>query len=108
MTKPNTKPVSKRSALLGGRTRFGQKESSLRRTLRRFATGTFVLLWILFVGSATGCSRSLLPLKPDSPHYPTKPALTEPLPSVPYSTGARGDIQMWRSELTDTSTTSKP
>jgi len=108
MTKSNTKPASNRSALLGGRTRLGQRESSLHRTLRRGVNGTFVLLWILFVGSVTGCSGNLPTRKPDSPHYPTKPALTEPLPSVRYSTAARDDIQTWRSELTTTSTTSKP
>lgn len=89
--------------LLGVRMR-----SSKRRMQRKLVTVICVLLLVLLVTSVSGCGWSLRKPNDDSQVFPPKPALSEPIPSVTYSTSAQSDIQAWRKKLTDTPTTSKP
>ncbi len=65
------------------------------------------LLLMLLAMSLTACgTRQARPS--EMPEIPPPPALTEPLPSEPYSISARRDMAHWRQKLTDTPPTSKP
>ena len=65
-------------------------------------------LTLLALGALlSGCSQ--LPTQQYlTPKPPTQPVLTEPLPSVSYSTSAQQNIESWQKKLIDTSATSKP
>lgn len=58
--------------------------------------------------SVTACSATWKPQPPALPKLPPPPALSEPLPLVPYSTSAQERIKTWREKLNDTQTMSKP
>lgn len=65
----------------------------------------FGLMLLMLVLVLTACAT---PPEPSllKPAPVTKPALSEPLPSVPYSRSAASAIKNWQTELTATSATS--
>ena len=70
----------------------------------RVLLGTLTSLLVMLL---TACGTK--PQSPSTPQeYPTKPALTMPLPSKPYSTSVRENTEKWVQQLKDTRTTSKP
>ena len=66
-----------------------------------------VLLPLLLALSLTGCGTTRPVYVTSSPDLPSRPELTEPLPSQTYSDSARADIQTWRRAVTGTSPTSE-
>jgi len=69
----------------------------------------------VLLGTLTALLATLLtacgakPLSPSTPpEYPTRPALSTPLPSKPYSQVVRESTAKWEQQLKDTRTTSKP
>lgn len=66
-----------------------------------------VVMLTLVVPLLSACHS--LPVKPCAePSIPMPPALSQPLPSQPYSSSAQRDAESWLKSLTDTLTTSKP
>ena len=65
------------------------------------------MLTALLATLLTACGTN--PPGPSTPpEYPTKPALTTPLPSKAYSTSVSENTAKWEQQLKDTRTTSKP
>lgn len=64
-----------------------------------------LLLLLMLALSVTGCATTSTPPPQDCPRFPTKPVLTEPLPSQPYSISAQELLKAWREKLTATPTT---
>ena len=57
-------------------------------------------LLLLALGlSVTGCATTSQPPSVICPVLPPAPALSEPPPSVPYSTSAQQNIKNWREKL---------
>jgi len=75
---------------------------SAPRAPGRFCCVTPLLLLAL---SVTACATRPPPPS-ELPRNPPPPALSELLPSEPYSTSAQRDMRRWRSELTATPPTS--
>jgi len=68
----------------------------------------------VLLGTLTALLATLLtacgakPLSPSTPpEYPTKPALSTPLPLKPYSQAVRENTEKWEQQLKDTRTTPK-
>jgi hypothetical protein len=87
-------------------TSTAQSASSLPRMLRNAERLLLVGMLMLLVGSLTACGHNQTrPSQP--PVFPLKPALSTPLPSVPYSKVVQADMQQWEKQLKDTQTTPK-
>lgn len=81
-----------------------ESEARMQRWLGRLCfAGTLLAL----VGLLSGCHPQLI--QPcEMPKLPTPPALSEPMPSVSYSTSAQADIQAWQKRLIASPATGKP
>ena len=71
-----------------------------RLRMRRLVFATLLLTVIFFAGLLTGCGETLPKIQQGTPKLPSKPDLTTPLPSVPYSQTVREKLESWRSNLT--------
>lgn len=94
-----------------GKATFWTKNASLllsvRKTLLVIVKWLCVALLLLLCLSLAACAHS--PAPPFMlPRAPMQPALSEPLPLVPYSTSAAQRIKSWGQQLIGTFPTSKP
>lgn len=76
--------------------------------LPRPALLPIVLLLLVLLLSLTGCGHNSPRSESSLPVLPASPSLTTPLPSVPYSTSAKLNIEAWQKSLTATPLTPKP
>jgi len=65
--------------------------TGVRKQMRR--------LPLLLALSLTACATTSPPPSQDCPRFPTKPVLTEPLPSKPYSLSVQETLKAWREKL---------
>lgn len=57
------------------------------------------LLPLALALSLTACATTSPQPAPVCPRFPTKPVLTEPLPSKPYSVSVQETLKAWREKL---------
>ena len=77
-----------------------KRRQKMRKQKQRYAFALLLLTVIFFAGLLTGCGETLPKIPPGTPKLPSKPELTTPLPSVPYSQTVREKLESWRSNLT--------
>ena len=88
-------------------TKSASLPSSQHKTLPVIVRLLCAALLLLLCLNLAACAHS--PAPPFMlPKAPMLPALSEPLPSVPYSTSAAQRIKSWGQQLIGTSPTSKP
>lgn len=73
----------------------------------RFDSPLWPVLLLTLVMNLSGCAHPV-PAPCACPAIPTRPVLTEPLPSKAYSISAQEWLQKWQSELTGTPRMFKP
>lgn len=87
--------------------KFVVKNPSLPPSMQVISVRLLCVVMLALLGlSLSGCGATLPPTTSQAP--PSKPAISEKLPSQTYSSSAQADIACWRKKLMDTQTMCKP
>lgn len=87
--------------------KFVVKSPSLLPSMQVISARLFCVVMLALLGlSLSGCGATLSPTPNQA--LPSKPAISEKLPSQTYSSSAQADIACWRKKLMDMQTMCRP